>query len=83
MNTYKLFGKNVTVERINNDVNGNPRHVIHFLAVSSELKDRLGKLISDWDLYEMAIKASGKGFKRYHNKSYGGRYLLSILQYSE
>ena len=72
MKTYKLFGEDITVERINNDVNGNPRYVIHFIAVSSKLKDSLRSLIKDWDLYETSIKASGKGFKRYHNKSYGG-----------
>ena len=72
MSKYKLFGEDVSVERINNDSNGNPRYVIHFLAVSSKLKDELGALIKDFDLYETSVKASGSGFKRYHNKSYGG-----------
>ncbi len=55
--------------RVNNDVNGNPRYVIHFLS-----------LISKYDLftsidqrYNLALRrAKNLGGRKYHNKSYGG-----------
>jgi hypothetical protein len=45
--------------RINNDVNGNPRFVIHFLQLS--------------DSYERALYLAKQiGGKKFHNKQYGG-----------
>jgi hypothetical protein len=45
--------------RINNDVNGNPRYVFHFLQLA--------------DSYEQALKLSKKiGGRKFHNKQYGG-----------
>ena len=49
--------------RIDNDRNGNPRYVVHFLNL---LKD------GEKD-YEVALKRAKKiGGKKYHNKKYGG-----------
>ena len=55
---YKLTTENLT--RINNDVNGNPRYVFHFLALA--------------DHYSGAVSVAKKliGGKKYHTKSYGG-----------
>lgn len=45
--------------RINNDVNGNPRYVVHYLALSND--------------YNEAVSISrGYGGKKYRAKSYGG-----------
>jgi hypothetical protein len=45
--------------RINNDVNGNPRYVFHFLQLA--------------DNYEQALKLAKKiGGRKFHNKQYGG-----------
>ena len=45
--------------RINNDVNGNPRYVFHFLELA--------------DNYDEALKLAKKiGGKKFHNKQYGG-----------
>ena len=45
--------------RINNDANGNPRYVIHFLELA--------------DNYQEAINlANSIGGRKYHTKSYGG-----------
>lgn len=45
--------------RINNDINGNPRYVCHFLNFAPN--------------YEDAIKlAKTLGGKKFHNKQYGG-----------
>ncbi len=45
--------------RINNDGNGNPRYVCHFLNIASTYKEAL----------EIARKIGGRKF---HNKQYGG-----------
>lgn len=65
--------------RINNDTNGNPQYVCHFLNFindkdEEEAKDNYIKLISKIDLlYKLALKrANTIGGRKYHNKSYGG-----------
>jgi hypothetical protein len=56
----------MTVEnftRVNNDVNGNPRYVFHFLQLA--------------DNYEDALKLAKKiGGKKFHNKQYGGGIVI-------
>lgn len=45
--------------RVNNDVNGNPRYVCHYLNFAND--------------YEIALKMAKKlGGKKFHNKQYGG-----------
>jgi len=45
--------------RINNDINGNPRFVVHYLQLA--------------DTYERAIYLGRKlGGRKFHNKQYGG-----------
>lgn len=62
------IGENFT--RINNDINGNPRYVIHFYDLLNT-DERLN--IPFNKRYEYAIKkAKLIGGKKYHNKSYGG-----------
>lgn len=59
--------------RITNDVNGNPRYVIHFLNLNTqEEKDASGE---NWipNKYEIALRRAKKiGGKKFHNKQYGG-----------
>lgn len=55
---YILTVENLT--RVNNDVNGNPRYVFHFLA----LADHYGEAV--------AVAKKLIGGKKYHNKNYGG-----------
>lgn len=48
--------------RINNDTNGNPRYVIHYL-----------NLAKDGESYEQALHRAKKiGGRKFHNKQYGG-----------
>lgn len=55
--------------RINNDVNGNPRYVCHFLTLLTD-KDEFTTLDKR---YELAVKRARKiGGRKYHTKSYGG-----------
>ncbi len=45
--------------RINNDVNGNPRYVFHFLELANNYNEAL-------------FLAKKIGGKKFHNKQYGG-----------
>lgn len=64
--------------RINNDVNGNPRYVLHFLGLITDAESRA--IYSDYATsvrivkhYELALKKSrALGGRKYHTKSYGG-----------
>lgn len=49
--------------RVNNDVNGNPRYVFHFLRLA--------------DTYERALFLAKKiGGRKFHNKQYGGGIVI-------
>lgn len=53
------FNYRVSFTRVNNDVNGNPRYVFHFLSIDSQ--------------YKRAVEKAKKiGGKAYRGKSYGG-----------
>jgi len=57
--------------QINNDTNGNPRYVCHFLEVINDSDKHPDCTISE--LYEIALrKARRYGGKKYHNRKYGG-----------
>lgn len=60
--------------RINNDINGNPRYVCHYLSFMTE-KDR--DLPYD-QKYPLALKRAKKlGGRKFHNKQYGGGIVFS------
>ena len=62
--------------RINNDSNGNPRYVIHFLALLTEQERAENRLDAR---YDYAVKKARKliGGKKFHNKQYGGGIVFS------
>jgi hypothetical protein len=74
MKTNTITPDNFT--RVNNDVNGNPRYVIHFLDLLSELEyeKTAGKgLNSISNQYDIVIKKAKKiGGKKFNTKAYGG-----------
>jgi hypothetical protein len=58
-----LTANKIEFTRINNDVNGNPRYVCHFLNLLKENENG----------YDTAIKRAHKiGGRKFHNKQYGG-----------
>lgn len=67
---YQLKMKQETTinfTRINNNSDGNPRYVCHFLNIS--------------DNYKSAIKKANKiGGRKFHNKQYGGGIVFCCLQ---
>lgn len=58
-------GEEITVYKINNDVNGNPRFVVHFLSLG--LKD-----------YVSISKETG--LQKYRAKWFGGGYVFSTYR---
>lgn len=57
-----------SLTKVKNDVNGNPRYVIHFLALLTKAEKDAGLR------YEHAIAKAKKliGGRKFHNKQYGG-----------
>lgn len=74
METIKSNGKSYQFERVNNDVNGNPRYVIHFTAF---LRDEERGIMSFGHCYVLALgRAKSIGGKAYTGKEYGGGIVL-------
>ena len=56
--------------QVNNDVNGNPRFVVHFLEILKEGESG----------YETALNRARKiGGRKFHNKQYGGGVVFSAI----
>lgn len=81
----------ITFTRIDNDTNGNPRYVCHFLNLLTENEklDRGPRGIIEIcnhldDQYKLAVKRSKKlGGKKYHNKKYGGGIVFQSYNISK
>jgi hypothetical protein len=58
------------MKRINNDVNGNPRFVVHFYDL---LRDGEGEGLTILEKYDLVVKKARKvGGKMYRGKDFGG-----------
>ena len=58
--------KTIEFTRVNNDVYGNPRYVIHFLSLLNEDEQTLSN-------YGLAVKRANKlGGKKYRGNDFGG-----------
>jgi hypothetical protein len=64
----------IRFDRINNDVNGNPRYVVHFLQC------RPNDQYSYGDTCKLMNKIGGR---EYHNKSYGGGIVFQSYSLTE
>jgi hypothetical protein len=61
---------NIRLTRVNNDINGNPRYVVHFLEF---LNNEENSFLPFSKKYEYALKKAKKiGGRKFHNKQYGG-----------
>ncbi len=66
--TYTVNGHEIQVFRINNDVNGNPRFVVHYLDILSDGEHG----------FDMALKNAKKvGGRVYRAKWFGGGIVFS------
>lgn len=62
--------ENITLTRVNNDVNGNPRYVLHFLEILNKEEQ---SFLPFSKMYDYALKkAKLIGGRKFHNKQYGG-----------
>lgn len=75
--------------KVNHDINGNPRRVVHFLALINE-GDRIASDHRNGDAfaintrYEIALdKARKIGGHKFHNKQYGGGIVFQSYNDSE
>lgn len=60
---------------VDNDKNGNPRHVCHFTNFLTD-EIRTKNNLTDW--YKIACKKANKiGGRKYHTKNYGGGIVFS------
>lgn len=79
----------INFTRITNDVNGNPRYVVHFLALNTPQEDTP----EFWDKhgimtisvkYALAVKRANRiGGRKYHTKSYGGGIVFQSYNLKE
>ena len=70
--------------RANNDINGNPRYCIHFLALNTpaENADYSGDFITR--KYNLALDRARKlGGKKFRNKQYGGGIIFTTYNLRE
>lgn len=88
--------KKIDFTRVNNDVNGNPRYVCHFLNLlnanergytyAGEEIDN-SKPVLNLDIsakYALAVKKANKiGGRKYHNKQYGGGIVFQSYNIDE
>jgi hypothetical protein len=66
--------------QVNNDVNGNPRHVIHFVHFIPDSYTPEGIYIPIDKQYERALILAKKiGGRKFHNKQYGGGILFHAV----
>ena len=65
--------------RIKSDINGNPRHVLHFLTLEPEGADHGAMTIPE--RYQRVIKAANKlGGRKYHTRGYGGGVVFQAYE---
>ena len=74
--------KGYELTRVKNDVNGNPRFVIHFLALLSDSENQSGMDISE--RYALALKKSrAYGGRKHHTRSFGGGIVFQCYNKNE
>ena len=71
-----------TLYRAKNDVNGNPRHVVHFTDLEPpETRDARRDAMGILERYEAVLKHARKlGGRRFHNKQYGGGVIFQAYE---
>lgn len=71
--------------RVNNDTNGNPRYVLHFLSLTKpeDLAGYMG-LDSISREYDIALNRAKKaGGRKFHNKQFGGGIVFTSYNLRE
>lgn len=72
---YEAEPKDISFKRIDNDTNGNPRYVCHFLEFISK---------EEASSYPLALARAKKlGGRKFHNKQYGGGIVFQSYNIQE
>lgn len=72
--------ESINFTRVNNDANGNPRYVCHFLTFITP-KDSEVPLT---EKYSLALRRAKKlGGRKFHNKQYGGGIVFQSYNISD
>jgi hypothetical protein len=70
--------------RIKNDVNGNPRFVLHFLRLNTDTELDSVEWVDTSTKYTLALARSrSQGGRKFHNKQYGGGIVFQSYNLSE
>jgi hypothetical protein len=72
--------------RVNNDVNGNPRYVCHFLNLNTQAETAAtGEAwVPTSTKYDLALaRARSLGGRKFHNKQYGGGIVFQCYNLRE
>ena len=78
------MAEKVGVTRINNDVNGNPRYVVHFLNLNTRAELDASPWIPISDKYSLALaRAKTIGGRKFHNKQFGGGIVFQSYSLAE
>jgi hypothetical protein len=71
----------MAINRINNDLNGNPRFVVHFLTLLNEGEDQGLEVLQSFDL---ALKKARKvGGTKYRGRDFGGGIVFQSYNIQE
>ena len=78
------MAETLTVTRVKNDVNGNSRYVVHFLALNTQAELDADPWISVSEKYAIALKRARKiGGRKFHNRQYGGGIVFQCYSVQE
>jgi hypothetical protein len=73
----------INFTRVNNDVNGNPRYVCHFLRLLTDEESNNYDISLD-EKYSIALLRAKKiGGRKFHNKQYGGGIVFQSYNIQE
>lgn len=76
-NTIRVDGQDIEYYKIEHDLNGNPRYVIHFLTLAKPDHEKHGINAVSIAYNEAIRKASCIGGRKYRAKWYGGGIVFS------
>lgn len=75
--TVNIDGKDIEVWKIDHDTSGNPRYVIHFLALAQPDHEKNGMDAVSLSYNAAAQKIKSIGGRKYNAKWYGGGLVFS------
>ena len=56
------------------DINGNPRHIVHFMDFLTEEENK-GDILQRYEYTAQKIKRCGGGWRRYNCREFGGGFI--------